>query len=67
MNKRLPAAFCGRCGVVLLHGCGGTPQTAEEFRQAVPGAMLAKTDSTRSTGAYRDVGHHVPAQRRPSA
>jgi hypothetical protein len=30
---------------VLLAGCGGMPQNAEEFRKAVPGAFMAKADS----------------------
>ena len=30
---------------VLVAGCGGMPQNAEEFRKAVPGAFMAKTES----------------------
>jgi len=55
MNQRLPATLAAGVGAVLLHGCGGMPQTAEEFRQAVPGAMLAKTDTYEVNRAVRDV------------
>src|SRR5262245_24465148 len=40
---------------VLLEACGGMPQNAEEFRQAVPGAMLTKTDSYEVNRSVRDV------------
>jgi len=34
------AATAACAALASLSGCGGMPQTAEEFRQAVPGAML---------------------------
>ena len=42
---------------VLLAGCvTHHPQTAEEFRQAVPGAFMAKTEEFEVTRPFRDVG-----------
>ena len=40
---------------VLLQACGAMPQNAEEFRQAVPGAMMTKTDSYEVNRPVRDV------------
>jgi hypothetical protein len=40
---------------LLLQACGGMPQTAEEFRQAVPGAMMTKTDTYEVSRSLRDV------------
>ena len=40
---------------VLLQACGGMPQSAEEFRQAVPGAMMAKTESYEVNRPVREV------------
>lgn len=40
---------------LLIVGCVQMPQTAEEFRKAVPGAMLAKTDSYEVKRAMKDV------------
>ena len=53
--KRLCAALATVALGVMLAGCGGMPQTAEEFRQAVPGAMLAKTDTYEVNRSVRDV------------
>ena len=39
----------------LLSACGGMPQNAEEFRKAVPGAMMAKTDSYEVNRPLREV------------
>ena len=54
-NKRLGAMLAAMAGVMLLQGCGGMPQTAEAFRKAVPGAMLAKTATYEVNRSYRDV------------
>lgn len=40
---------------LLLAACAPMPQTAEEFRKAVPGATLMKTDSYEVNRAWRDV------------
>jgi hypothetical protein len=55
MDKRLHAALAALAGAVALQGCGGMPQTAEEFRKAVPGAMLTKTDTYEVNRSQRDV------------
>jgi hypothetical protein len=54
-SKRLAAMLAAAAGGALLQGCGGMPQTAEEFRKAVPGAMLTKTDTYEVSRSYRDV------------
>lgn len=42
--------------VLLLAGCATqAPQNAEEFRQAVPGAFLTKTETIEVNRAFRDV------------
>ena len=41
--------------MLLLQACGGMPQNAEEFRKAVPGAMMTKTDSYEVSRPLRDV------------
>ena len=38
-----------------LSGCGSAPQTAQEFRQAVPGAMLMKTETLEVNRPFREV------------
>jgi hypothetical protein len=53
--KRLHAAGLTALVGVLLQACGGMPQSAEEFRKAVPGAMMAKTDTYEVNRSYRDV------------
>lgn len=40
---------------VLLAACVQMPQTAEEFRKAVPGAMLTKTESYEVRRPMKDV------------
>lgn len=40
---------------LLLQACGGMPQTAEEFRKAVPGALMTKTDTYEVNRPMRDV------------
>jgi hypothetical protein len=40
---------------LLLHACGQMPQTAEEFRKAVPGAFMTKTETYEVNRAMRDV------------
>lgn len=51
--------FRVRAGVaaaaLLIAACVPMPQTAEEFRKAVPGATLAKTDSYEVNRAMKDV------------
>jgi hypothetical protein len=54
-SKRLIAMLAATTGAALLQGCGGMPQTADEFRKAVPGALLTKTDSYAVNRAQRDV------------
>src|SRR4051812_15356813 len=38
-----------------LGGCGSAPQTAQEFRQAAPGAMMMKTETLDVNRPFRDV------------
>jgi|KBSSwiStaDraftv2_1062776.scaffolds.fasta_scaffold59369_3 hypothetical protein len=53
---RAVLAATATCAVAAsLLGCGGMPQSAEEFRQAVPSAMLAKTDTYEVNRPTRDV------------
>jgi len=40
---------------LLFHACVQMPQTAEEFRKAVPGAMMTKTDTYRVSRPMSDV------------
>jgi hypothetical protein len=40
---------------LLSAGCVSHPQTAEEFRRAVPGAMTAKTETFEVNRPFRDV------------
>jgi len=43
-------------GAVLLAGCATQlPQTADEFRKAVPGAFMAKTETVEVARPFRDV------------
>ena len=42
-------------GCVLLAACVQMPQTAEEFRKAVPGAMMTKTESYEVNRPVKDV------------
>jgi len=43
-------------GAVLLTGCATQmPQTADEFRKAVPGAFMAKTETVEVARPFRDV------------
>jgi hypothetical protein len=39
----------------LLTGCVSHPQTAEEFRRAVPGALTATTETFEVNRSFRDV------------
>jgi hypothetical protein len=55
MNSKLVAMYAATACCALLQGCGGMPQTADEFRKAVPGAMLAKTDTYEVNRPVRDV------------
>lgn len=41
---------------LVLAACGGMPQSAEEFRKAVPGAMMTKTDSYEVNRSVQAVG-----------
>jgi hypothetical protein len=54
-TKRLVVLLAATAGAALLQGCGGMPQSAEEFRKAAPGAMLAKTETYEINRAQRDV------------
>jgi hypothetical protein len=40
---------------LMLGACVQMPQTAEEFRKAVPGAMMAKTETYEVNRAMKDV------------
>ena len=40
---------------LLLQACGQMPQTPEEFRKAVPGALMTKTETYEVNRALRDV------------
>jgi hypothetical protein len=52
-------SFRVRAGVatatLAIAACSPMPQTAEEFRKAVPGAMMAKTDSYEVNRSMKDV------------
>ena len=52
--RRFHAGLVALVGL-LLQACGGMPQTAEEFRKAVPGAMMTKTETYEVNRSYRDV------------
>ena len=52
--KGLRACIVALAGL-LLQACVQMPQTAEEFRKAVPGAMMTKTESYEVNRALRDV------------
>ena len=41
---------------LVLAACGGMPQSAEEFRKAVPGAMMTKTDTYEVNRSMQAVG-----------
>ena len=41
---------------LVLASCGGMPQSPEEFRKAVPGAMMTKTDSYEVNRSMQAVG-----------
>src|SRR5262245_65796662 len=53
MKKALISVFAAGC--LLLQACAPMPQTAEEFRQAVPGATLMKTDTYQVNRSLSDV------------
>src|SRR5262245_66199942 len=53
--KQLPLSTLAAAAAVVLQACGGMPQNAEEFRRAVPGAMMTKTDSYEVNRSARDV------------
>lgn len=50
-----PTARAVVLAAALLQACAPMPQNAEEFRKAVPGAMMAKTESYEVNRAMRDV------------
>jgi len=55
---RHPAALSAMLSCVLLAGCAvvtGHPQTAEEFRQAVPGAMTGKVETFEVNRPFSEV------------
>ena len=42
---------------VLVHGCAGhMPQTADEFRQELPGAFLGEVEKFEINRSYTDIG-----------
>ncbi|HKC45914.1 MAG TPA: hypothetical protein VKC64_18920 [Burkholderiales bacterium] len=41
--------------LLLLAGCASQPQTPEEFRKAVPGAFMGKTETFEVERSFRDV------------
>ena len=53
MKKFLLRASGVAC--LLLQACGGMPQSAEEFRKAVPGAMMTKSESYEVARPFKDV------------
>ena len=53
MKKVLICFFAASC--LSLQACAPMPQTAEEFRQAVPGATLMKTDTYQVNRSLSDV------------
>jgi hypothetical protein len=53
---RIQTISTGAFVAVLLSGCvTHHPQTAEEFRRAVPGAFMAKTETFEVNRPFRDV------------
>lgn len=52
--KKIQACIVALAGL-LLQACVQMPQTAEEFRKAVPGAMMTKTETYEVNRAMRDV------------
>ena len=52
--KPLPA-LSAALALCLAAACAQMPQTAEEFRKAVPGAMMAKTDRYEVNRPLREV------------
>lgn len=52
---RTPTRSAGLLISVLLTGCVSHPQTAEEFRRAVPGAVTANTETFEVNRPFRDV------------
>ncbi len=52
--KRLCVCIAVAAGV-LLQACAKMPQSAEEFRQAVPGALMTKTESYEVNRPFRQV------------
>ncbi len=58
MNRS--AVFAAALSCALLSGCAaisGHPQTAEEFRIAVPGAFLAEVESFEVNRPFSEVAH----------
>src|SRR5215475_10146883 len=52
---RILTISTGVLGSVLLSGCVSHPQTAEEFRRAVPTALTAGTETFEVNRPFRDV------------
>jgi hypothetical protein len=55
MTRLYLTTLMAAAGSVLLQACGGMPQNAEEFRNAVPGAMMTKTESYEVNRPMREV------------
>jgi hypothetical protein len=53
MKNRIGAAVAA--ALATLAGCGQMPQTPEEFRKAIPGAFLTKTESYEVNRPMRQV------------
>jgi len=52
---RTPTLPAAALVTVLLSGCVSQPQSAEEFRRAVPSALTAKTETFEVKRPFRDV------------
>lgn len=53
--KRFRVGTAVAIAALLIAACAQMPQTAEEFRKAVPGAMMAKTDSYEVNRSMKEV------------
>ena len=60
---RVPLQFCAAGLALTLAGCVTShPQTAQEFREAVPGAFMAEVESFRSRPLVRGSYAGIPGQ-----
>jgi hypothetical protein len=58
MRKATASAVLG----LLLAGCAQQPQTAQEFREAIPGAFMAKVQTFEAKRPLRDVAKTFQAR-----